>query len=241
MKKFLLLFGFLLSVNVLACKCFSPNFGQRFEQSDFIAEVKILNTSNINTNDENYRFYNAEIKILKLYKGKKLKNILIKGKLKDNDLEDFYGGGDCSVLVQKGEKFLIYLTKNDGFKMNSCSYKIGIESSKIVLERKALNFLIKKNIKKTNTYLGDLNLKLFSISISESDFAVYKITTNSKGEAAEIKAVKNFKSSKSDEILNSIKQSLRERKENRKEYYMVLFFRKEEKKSLQEDGFSLWN
>ena len=243
MKKFVLLFAVVFSVNVFACKCAYQSFGERFEKSEFIAEVEILKTYNVDFNNgEDDRFYKADIKILKLYKGKEIKNIVIKGKLKTDQLEEFYGGGDCSIFAKKGEKFLIYLTKDNDFIMNSCSYKVGLESSKIALERKALNFLIEKNIKKTNVYIGDLNLKLFSNSIEKDDFAIYKIIANHKGKIVDIRAVKNFKSSKSEEILKSVKHSLvSNTKKQEKGYYMVLFFRKEENKSLQEDGFSLWN
>jgi hypothetical protein len=83
MRNFLLLFAILFSVNVFACKCAYQSFGERFEKSEFIAEVEILKTYNVDFNNgEDDRFYKSDIKILKLYKGKEIKNIVIKGKLK---------------------------------------------------------------------------------------------------------------------------------------------------------------
>ena len=161
MKKIIQLFAFIISVNVFACKCAYQSFGERFEKSEFIAEVEILKTYNVDFNNgEDDRFYKADIKILKLYKGKEIKNIVIKGKLKTDQLEEFYGGGDCSVFAKKGEKFLIYLTKDNDFIMNSCSYKVGLESSKIALERKALNFLIEKKHKKNECLHRRLEFKI---------------------------------------------------------------------------------
>ncbi len=67
--------------------------------------------------------------------------------------------------------------------MSSCTQKeIGIIKTLILTREKALKFLIEHNIKKTNVYIGDLNLKLFSNSIEKDDFAIYKIIANHKKE-----------------------------------------------------------
>ena len=66
MKKFLLLFAVVFSVNVFACKCAYQSFGENFAQNDFVAEIEILKTYDVDFNNgEDDRFYKADIKILK--------------------------------------------------------------------------------------------------------------------------------------------------------------------------------
>ena len=137
MGKFLLLIGLLISTFGFACKCDYRSFGENFANNDFVAEIEILKVYNFGSNtDEDDRFYKADIKILKLYKGKFVKSILIRGKVDDIQ------GSACEVDVKKGEKFLIYFNPEENFRMSSCTAAVGLNNSKIDKERKTLEYLL---------------------------------------------------------------------------------------------------
>ena len=147
MKKIIQLFAFIFSVNVFACKCAYQSFGERFEKSEFIAEVEILKTYNIDFNNgEDDRFYKADIKILKLYKGKKISSILVKGKV-----GKIYESA-CEIELKVGQKMLVYLDTESNFGVSSCTPKTDLNNKNINPERKALEFLIAHRIKKTNVF-----------------------------------------------------------------------------------------
>lgn len=137
MEKFFVLVGLLISTFGFACKCIDQSVEVNFAKNDFVAEIEILKVYNVGSNtDEDERFYKADIKILKLYKGKFVKSILIRGKVDDIQ------GSACEVDVKKGEKFLIYLNPEENFGMSSCTPAVGLNNSKIDKERKTLESLL---------------------------------------------------------------------------------------------------
>lgn len=201
MKKFNLLLFLLLSSYIFACKCISPGFGESFAENDFIAEIEILKTYNINLNKEySDRFYKADIRILKLYKGKPLSSIVVSGRV-----EEAFGPA-CEIKVTKGDKFLVYLSKEGNFEMSSCTPKRFLNDKKIDTERKALTFLIDKKIKRTNaSYQTDESFRKFRNMKPENDFAVYRIKVNSKSKAESVSVIQNFGIPNDHEILSIIK------------------------------------
>lgn len=203
MKKTAILFGLIISSFVFACKCNNGNFGENFAQNDFIAEIEVLKTYNFDLKRDDERFYKAEIKILKLYKGRAISNILVNGRV-----EEVYGPA-CEIRISKGDKFLVYLSKDDDFLMSSCTAKKFLNDKNINTEREALTFLMNKNIKKTNvSYLSDDHFMKFRDLNPKNNFAVYKIKTDSRSKAVSISAIQNFGTSKDDEIISIIKNEL---------------------------------
>ena len=204
MKKLTLLFVFIFSANVFACKCAFPSFGERFAQNDFVAEIEILKTYNIDLNNgEDNRFYKADIKILKLYKGKKISSILVRGKVGE------IFGPACEVELRAGQKILVYLDTKSNFGMSSCSPKIDLNNENINVERKALEFLIDHKIMNTNVFYfsGDYFNKFKKIK-TQNNFAVYKIKVDAKSKAESITVIQNFGSNKDEEILFTVKKEL---------------------------------
>ena len=204
MKKLTLLFVFIFSANVFACKCAFPSFGERFAQNDFVAEIEILKTYNIDLNNgEDNRFYKADIKILKLYKGKKISSILVRGKVGE------IFGPACEVELRAGQKILVYLDTKSNFGMSSCSPKIDLNNENINVERKVLEFVIDHKIENTNVFYfsGDYFNKFKNISVKNS-FAIFKIGVDSKSKAKSITSIQSFGSDKDDEIVSIIKKKL---------------------------------
>lgn len=140
MGRFLLLIGLLFSTSIFACKCIFQNIEDSFASNDFVAEIEVIKVYNVDSKtNEDDRFYKADIKILKLYKGDIISSILIRGKV-----DEIYGSA-CEIDVKKGEKFLIYINPKENFGMSSCTRVVGLNNSKIDKERNALeSMLIRK-------------------------------------------------------------------------------------------------
>lgn len=135
MGKFFVFIGLFISIFGFACKCHYQSFGENFANNNFVAEIEILNVYNVGSStDEDDRFYKADIKILKLYKGEAISSILIRGKI-----EKAYRSA-CEVVVSKGDRFLIYLDAEENFGMSACTPKINLDSKNIHKERKLWNF-----------------------------------------------------------------------------------------------------
>ncbi len=159
MRKVTLICCLFASTLIFACKCANQSFGENFSQNNFVAEIEILKTYNVDfKTDDEERFYKADIKILKLYKGKAVSSLLIRGKI-----GEIYGPA-CEVEINAGEKFLVYLNTNSDFGMSSCTPRRFIMDKKIDVERKAIECLLKNEITNTNCfYFSDdysINLKI---------------------------------------------------------------------------------
>ena len=228
MGKFLLLIGLLISTFGFACKCDYRSFGENFANNDFVAEIEILKVYNFGSNtDEDDRFYKADIKILKLYKGETISSILIRGKI-----EKIYRSA-CEIAVSKGEKFLVYLNPNENFGMSSCTPKINLDNENITKERNAIEFLINHKITNTNCYyFSDDYFKKFKNLSPKNDFAVYKLKVNSKSKVESISVIQDFETSQDAEIKKVVKNKFTILKDfmtevKNEEVVLVLFFDKE--------------
>lgn len=188
MGKFFVFIGLLISTFGFACKCNYQSFGENFAQNDFVAEIEIIRVYNVSsTTDEDDRFYKADIKILKLYKGKSIQSILVRGKV-----GQIYGSA-CEVDVKKGEKFLIYLNPEENFGMSSCTPTFGLDNPNINKERKALDFLISNKLTNTNSYyLSEESFEKFKTLKPQNHFAVYKLKIDSKSKAEAVFSIQDF-------------------------------------------------
>lgn len=225
MGRFLILIGILISSSIFACKCDYRSFGENFANNDFVAEIEIVKVYNVDfKTDEDERFYRADIKILKLYKGQPIQSILVRGKV-----GEIYGPA-CEVDVKEGEKFLIYINPDENFGMSSCTPKINLDNENINTERKAIEFLVSHNITNTNSfYFSDNYFKTFKNLSPRNDFAVYKLKVNSQSKVESISVLQDFETSQDDAIKKAIKNNFIILKDfmtevKNEEVVLVLFF-----------------
>lgn len=227
-KNIIFLFILFVSINIFGCKCNVQSFGENFAQNDFVAEIEILKTYNVDfKNDKENRFYKADIKILKLYKGKTISTILIRGKVGE------IFGPACEVNIEKGEKFLVYLNTKSNFGMSSCTPKTYLSDKSIETERAAIQFMQNHKIAKSDVFYfyGDYFKKFKNISV-KNKFAVYKIDIDSHSKAKSIIAIQNFDSEKDSEIMDVIKKKIIFLKDfmteiKNEEVVLILFFNPE--------------
>jgi len=225
MGKLFVFVGLLISTFGFACKCDYQSFGENFANNNFVAEIEILKVYNVDSKtDEDDRFYKADIKILKLYKGEAISSILIRGKI-----EKTYRSA-CEIAVSKGDRFLIYLNAEENFGMSACTPKINLDAENIHKERKALEFLISQKITNTNCFYfsGDY-FKKFKNLKPDNNFAVYKLKVNEQSKVESIAVVQDFGTSKDSDIKNVIKENFVMLKDfmtevKNEEVVLVLFF-----------------
>lgn len=215
---------------VLACKCHIQSFGENFAQNDFVAEIEILKAYDVDfKTDEGDRFYKADIKILKLYKGQPITSILVRGKIGKTS------GPACEIELHQGEQFLVYLNPEGEFGMSSCTPRKLLTDSKIEVERQAIHFLIAEHLKDTNVFYfsGDF-FENYKDLIPKNAFGVYHLKVNSKSRIDSINAIQNFGTNKDAEIMDIIKREftiLRDMMSEvrNEEVTLILFFDKENK------------
>lgn len=227
MKKLILLFLFLFSVKTFACKCRSSGaIGMQYQNADFVGEIEI---NKVYGNNLKSRIYKADVSVLKIYKGKSFKTIEISG------LIDDIQSAACEVDLKVGEKYLIYLSKNDGdnvismttnrkslgsekYTISACTSKTFISDiidQKLQLERQVDEFLSKNEVELDQVSFLDESVgensngdfKDFEIVDAKNNFAVYKLKVNDKSKITQIEALQNFESSKDLEIMNLMKKN----------------------------------
>ncbi len=238
MGRFLILIGILVSTSIFACKCNYRSFGENFANNDFVAEIEIVKVYNVDfKTDEDDRFYKADIKILKLYKGQPIQSVLVRGKV-----GEIYGAA-CEIGLKQGEKFLVYLNPNENFGMSSCTPKINLENENINKERNAIEFLINHKITNTNSFYfsGDYFKKFKNLS-PKNDFAVYKLKVDSKSKVESISVIQDFETSQDDAIKKVVKNKFTILKDFMKEVkneevVLVLFFNKKNENVISNFNF----
>lgn len=204
MGKLFVFIALLISTFSFACSCMHGAFGEDFVNNDFVAEIEILKTYNVDFKiDDEDRFYKANIKILKQYKGIPIQSILVAGKVGES-----YNAA-CEIELKKGDRFLVYLKKDARYIMSYCTSRRSLLDNKIETERKALQFLIKRNISKTDCYSSRGNFEKFKNLNPKNNFAVYKVKVNAKSKIESISVIQDFGTSKDSEIRSLIKADFR--------------------------------
>ena len=228
MKKIFVLFLLIAGyATMLACKCSGLGMvGINFQKSDFVGEIEILKIRNSSSKS---RTYLADVKVLKLYKGKEINTLEVHGLIGDIQ------SAACEVQIKQGQKFLMYLSGNDGdtimsmttsgnnattgkyFTVSACTPKSEIKenSRTLALERAALEFLASNPsdlaqafyLDNSVTANSDGDFKSYIITEPARSFAVYKLKVNGKSEVEEIEALQNFGSSQDGEIMRLIKKN----------------------------------
>lgn len=176
LKKFLLLIAFSLPLVGNACHCTHREFMEKYVQSDFVARVVI--TKNF-PNQGSALFYQSNIKIKQLFKGKPVESILVEGS------SDGKRRTSCDIFFSEGTEILVYasLDSTGKYSFHSCSgYRVLSQAGSAgqVRELEMLDFLDKNNIKPIDkTHYGvDLHDKLKDLRNIDAtkSFAIYEVT-----------------------------------------------------------------
>lgn len=145
MKKLILFILFFLAIaKVFACRCVRESIAQSYLDADVVALITIDKTYGEKENNPSgtgLRTYSADVKFEKIYKGTAFKILSVFG------TSTYASSGACEKLVEKGEKYIILLTKNkDGdYFVSSCSTMPQISDDKFVKEYESIFKIIEKN------------------------------------------------------------------------------------------------
>lgn len=211
----ILLFNFSYSLD----KSFN-DFTIEFDQSEFIAKVKILKV-NISKNDS--RYLDISIEILDLYKGKKIKSFKLINSFYDYCSLDFTENSVWLLFASFDEKKVLNMEYCYGSvqidkKRNSVEYPNIEQTFKEKIEKKIkiLNFLKKHNIKKINQHNLKISFKnpcesdFNNYNVSHQKFAVYKLKIDKDLSIRNIKAIKVFDNKiLSKEMIQCFKKNLK--------------------------------
>lgn len=200
-KKFLILTLLLaISLKVFSCECAELNsFVKSFVESEFIADITILETYTNTIEKEKY----ARIKINKLYKGKKISNIS-------------FGSSEyvtsCDRKIEKGMHIIVYLNKfNNKYSIGSCNRVI--YQNLIKNEKEILELIIERNENYDNRITPE-NGTFTSFHIENAKekmkintrIGVYEIQLNELNEILTVKTLAGFGNLLNKEIISNLKK-----------------------------------
>lgn len=172
----------------------------RIQQSSFIAKVHFTKVAKASPDNE---YQKAEIEILELYKGEKIKSINIHSYLQLN----------CAMIVPENSTWLIFASygktgelefgacsgsKQMDEKINDIKYP-GLEEKikkSLAIKIDVLKFLNKYKIDKTNPLNanigGLLNESFKGFDVNGDGFAVYQISIENEKSVIQVKPLKEF-------------------------------------------------
>lgn len=206
MKKILQITIFIISIGTYACVCDQPSITEKYSQSDFVANIKIIK---IYKNKGSKELYKVDIQIRDLYKGEKLKSIYVAGR------SDGRMGSSCAIFIPENIELIAYARKN-----KNGEYIIGMCSGLLYLnnryptqknrELEILEMFQAKDIDFTNKIdyqeKATLSKKLeeFKGIKLDKNYGIYEITFSSNLEIKEIKEISGFNNNSLDEKLIDI-------------------------------------
>lgn len=202
MKKTLLIILFyFFSNSAFSCVCDGANLIENFQRSEFVAKVKILKITNI---ENDFDYQNAEIEVLELYKGEKIKTIKI----------NYAINSSCALYVPENSIWLVFAsTYNEKLSFGYCSGSQQIDkkfnldkypnaqknNNESIQRRLSILEILKENKIK---FPNENNLTTFNSKKCESDFkgfevknnkiALYEIKVNRELKIKKVKALKEF-------------------------------------------------
>ena len=220
MKQIFIFFIIIFYSNLaFSCVCGQSKLIDRFQKSEFVAKVKLLKVKNI---ENDFEYQNAEIEILELYKGEKLKTIKIHAALNSS----------CSLYVPENSTWLIFAQMYNGVlsfgycsgskqidrNLNSKEYPNAQKNYNESIERKllVLKNLKKYNIQKSNEF--DLKISYSkpcqndfkSFEVNKEKIAIYEIDVNRDLSIKKVKALREFDNPKlSKEILTCLSENIK--------------------------------
>lgn len=248
MKNIYILISILFCNHVLSFDKKFADFTSEYDQSDFIAKVKITNIE-LSTNDKGY--YDVSIEILSLFKGKKNKKFKISYTPYDDYGLDFTKNSIWLLFASFDDKNVLNREFSYGSiqidrKMNSKEYPNIEDAFKEKIDRKIalLNFLKKKNIKKINKYNLQISYKdsckydLKNYKISNGKFTVFKLQINRDLSIKNIKVLKEFDNVLlSKEMITCFKKMIKidnskiKSIETKTDFYLIYYYYKDGEKS----------
>ena len=206
MKSYILVASFFIFSTSFACECIKDILVHNFQKSAFVAKIKILKVSAPTADGE---YQDANIEVLELYKGKKIRTIKIHASLNT----------DCNLMVDENTVWLVFAQINQSGilqfdlcsgsmqldrKMNSIDYPNAQTNYIKEINNKiaVLQFFKLKHIADLNEY--DLHLKyndrlhdLFKGYEGEGQKnAVYQLTVEKDLSISKIKVLKEFDNQK---------------------------------------------
>lgn len=198
-----------ISVGAFACDCDEPGIMEKYQQSDFIADITILK---IYPNTETESGYRADMRINELYKGEKLSSIYIYGR-SDGGL-----GTSCDIFIPAGARLIVYAQKNEesNYGTGMCSGNLHLNNSnkqRQKREREILETLKQKQINNTSSIpyreTGNLynELKKYNGVELEKFFAIYEVTFAPDLTIKDVKEISGFNNPIDNQLLQIIKNS----------------------------------
>ncbi|HMI05358.1 MAG TPA: hypothetical protein VK541_22910 [Pedobacter sp.] len=196
-KLLVLLAMLMISAEAYACRCSNAPLTDYYQQSQFVAKAKILKVTQDPSNEE---YHDAEIELITLYKGERLKKIKIRSVMKSS----------CSFLPKANTTWLIFASIREGMlSFDLCSGSLQTDRKfippydtrhlknyreYIELKQEALEYLRDHNIDPNPQGLDVSNSALESIRgyKNKSNFAVFQIEVNADLSMAGIKVLKKF-------------------------------------------------
>ena len=226
MKKFVLLFAVVFSVNVFACVC--GNWGKQFDSyssTELVADVTITRVYPVLKGKYSDKYFKIDLKYNELYKGTPIKTMYVYGALHINN--KIYGSWtSCSMGAKVGERLIIFESKDKegNYVLHYCDHKIYSNHKKFTESKSLLKFIKEKQIKTNIKYhyvnfgfdknTGKDNFEIIKGLNAKNKFAAFEITLDTDGTFKNVEPIQNFGSDKDDLILEIIKKSLVSDKNN---------------------------
>lgn len=202
----LLLTLVLISAKAAACSCSPRSRIDKFHESQFVAKAKILN---VQPDQNNKDYHDADIQIITLYKGELIKKVKIYSALNSS----------CSFLPAVNSTWIIYASKWQGMlSFNYCSGSLNLDRAfdpveypnanwnykqEIELEQEVLAYLGAKKITSLNPsglsmHMDDLNiLRGYK---NKNRLAVFQVDVASDLSISRIKPLRKFQNG----VLNKV-------------------------------------
>lgn len=210
--KLLLVILLLLAAQSFACVCIPPKFTEKFTQSDFVAEAKIIK---VYANEGEEEIYRADILIKNLFKGEKLTSIYIEGR------SDGKKGSSCSIFIEHNTELIIYARKKNSslFSFGSCSGYLILNKEgtnpKQTQERELemLNLLKEKEVNFTSRIwfakkMGfSHELEKFKGVRLHKGYALYELIFTSNVSVKSIKLIRGFENQIDNELIEILKKA----------------------------------
>ena len=197
------------SIGAFACDCDEPGITEKYQHSDFIADVTILK---IYPNTKNESGYKADIQVNELYKGEKLKTIYVDGR------SDGGIGTSCDIYIPTGTRLIIYANKNKygNYLTGMCSGNLYLDNKnkKRQLKEDEILDTLKGNENRWSSTIyyrekGNLynELRKFKGIELEKTFAIYEITFAQDLTIKGVKEISGFNNRVDKELLQILKNS----------------------------------
>lgn len=219
MKKVILFFAVIFSVNVFACVC--GNLGKQFDSyssSELVADVTITKVYPILKGKYSDKYFKIDLKYNEIYKGTPVKTMFVYGALHINN--KFYGSfSSCSMGAKVGQRLIIFEGKDteENYVLHYCDHKVYSDDKKFTISKSLLKFIKERQIN-TNTKYHYVNFG-YDKSTGKDDFevikglnvknkfAAFEITLNLDGTFKNVEEIQKFGSDKDDLIIEAIRKA----------------------------------